>query len=202
MSDQNYKLKKHINYGYLYVDPTPSQEEIEAFYKNEFYSTERPNFNDSQLAVQQKDQDFYNFWRDFIIATVEQDAGKKINSFNCFDIGCGWGGLMRYAAEHYGVSCVGISISKEQTKWAREYFKDFPCEIEIIDYRDFKDDTGFDYVTCIEMTEHVGPKNYNIFYEKVHSLLKPQGKFLLQAIGSWSRDPQPDPWIDKYIFPL
>ena len=55
MPDQKYQLKKHASYGYLYVDPSPTQQEIESFYKNEFYSTQRPNFNDSQLAVQQKD---------------------------------------------------------------------------------------------------------------------------------------------------
>lgn len=117
------------------------------------------------------------------------------------DIGCGWGALMKYAALNYGVSCVGVSVSEEQTKWARESFADLDCRIEIVDYRDFEDEEKFDYITSIEMIEAVGPKNFKTYFKKVRSLLKDDGKVLTQAINAPGNKTTSDPWIDKYIFP-
>jgi len=119
MSDQKYQLKKHSQYGYFFVDPTPTPQEIESFYKNEFYSTQRPNFNDSQLAVQQKDQTFYNFWREFIIDTVEKDATRTIDSFNCFDIGCGWGETLRFL-QTKGANVFGVDPAIEAVSYCQE----------------------------------------------------------------------------------
>ncbi len=133
---------------------------------------------------------------DHVCKTLDLKPGKRL-----LDVGCGWGGLMKFASENYGIECVGISVSKEQTSWARESFGDLPCEITITDYRDFYDDAGFDYVTSIEMIEAVGPKNFHVFFKKMHSLLKTDGKFLLQAIVSAYDTPETNPWFDKYIFP-
>ena len=117
------------------------------------------------------------------------------------DIGCGWGGFMNYAAKNYGVSCVGLSISTEQTKWGREWCKDLPIEFVISDYREYKDQACFDHIISVEMLEHVGPKNYTDYFKKVHELLKPGGHFALQVIGTPLPNGQADPWLDKYIFP-
>lgn len=119
MSDQKYRLKKHSQYGYFFVDPTPTPQEIESFYKNEFYSTQRPNFNDSQLVVQQKDQSFYNFWREFIIDTVEKDAKRTIENFNCFDIGCGWGETLRFLKTK-GANVFGVDPAIEAVSYCQE----------------------------------------------------------------------------------
>ena len=117
------------------------------------------------------------------------------------DVGCGWGGLMRFAAMHYKVSCVGLSVSKEQTLYGREWCQGLPVEFIIADYRDYTDAEGFDHVSSIEMIEHVGQKNYRTYFEKIHELLKPGGTFMLQAIISPKKKPIADPWLDKYIFP-
>ncbi|GAB3112283.1 cyclopropane fatty acyl phospholipid synthase [Aestuariicella hydrocarbonica] len=115
------------------------------------------------------------------------------------DIGCGWGSLMGFAAEHYGVSCVGITISKEQARWAEERYKGLPLEFRLQDYRQLNE--RFDCIASIGMFEHVGRKNHRTFMEVVHRCLPEQGLFLLHTIGRNHRHGAADPWIDKYIFP-
>jgi cyclopropane-fatty-acyl-phospholipid synthase len=115
------------------------------------------------------------------------------------DIGCGWGGFAKFAAERYGVRVTGITLSKEQAALASEECRGLPVEIRIEDYRDT---TGeFDRVVSIGMFEHVGYKNYRTYMQKVHRLLKDDGLFLLHTIGTTKSVTTVDPWVDKYIFP-
>ena len=115
------------------------------------------------------------------------------------DIGCGWGSLMRFAAERYGVSCVGVTISKEQAEFGAERCKGLPVEFRLKDYREL--DERFDRIASVGMFEHVGPKNYRAYMEVAHRCLADDGLFLLHTIGKNRRNTAPDPWIDKYIFP-
>lgn len=115
------------------------------------------------------------------------------------DIGCGWGGLARFAAEQYGAEVVGITISQEQQKLARERCAGLPVTIELMDYRDLGG--RFDKVASVGMFEHVGPKNYPIYFDTVRRLLKDDGLFLLHTIGLCVTAPNNDAWIDRYIFP-
>jgi cyclopropane-fatty-acyl-phospholipid synthase len=115
------------------------------------------------------------------------------------DIGCGWGGLAEYAARHYGVSVLGVTISKEQQRLAIERCLGLPVTIELIDYRDLSG--SFDKIVSVGMFEHVGEKNYPVFFETVNRLLKDEGIFLLHTIGSDVTVVRTDPWIDRYIFP-
>jgi cyclopropane-fatty-acyl-phospholipid synthase len=117
------------------------------------------------------------------------------------DIGCGWGGSLKYAAEKYGVSGVGITVSKEQAELARVNCAGLPIEIQLLDYRDLRQQ--FDHIYSIGMFEHVGPKNYRGYLEVVRRCLKSGGRFLLHTIGSgrWSSKIDIDPWLEKYIFP-
>lgn len=117
------------------------------------------------------------------------------------DIGCGWGSFMKYAAQKYGVSCVGLTVSKEQTAWGRKSCEGLPIEFVITDYRDYVDEEKFDHIVSIEMIEAVGQKNLRTYFKKANELLKDGGTFMLQAIISPKRIPVADPWIDKYIFP-
>ena len=79
------------------------------------------------------------------------------------DIGCGWGGAAKYASENYGVEVVGVTVSVEQAKYAREFCKGLPVQIQVKDYRDIEG--TFDRVYSIGMFEHVGVKNYKRLYE-------------------------------------
>ncbi|SFQ98541.1 MULTISPECIES: cyclopropane fatty acyl phospholipid synthase [unclassified Enterobacter] len=115
------------------------------------------------------------------------------------DIGCGWGGLAQYMAQHYKVHVVGVTISAEQQKMAQARCKDLDVTILLQDYRDLNDQ--FDRIVSVGMFEHVGPKNYATYFEVVDRNLKPDGLFLLHTIGSNKTDHNVDPWINKYIFP-
>jgi cyclopropane-fatty-acyl-phospholipid synthase len=115
------------------------------------------------------------------------------------DIGCGWGSFCRYAAENYGVSVLGVTVSKEQYRYAKEFCRQLPVEIKLLDYRAIQG--SFDRICSIGMFEHVGPKNYRSYMKQVHGCLKKEGLFLLHTIGSNVSQYHPNPWIHKYIFP-
>jgi cyclopropane-fatty-acyl-phospholipid synthase len=114
------------------------------------------------------------------------------------EIGCGWGSFAQYAAKNYGVEVLGITISKEQQTLARERCEGLPVTIELMDYRDLEGQ--FDKIVSIGMFEHVGPKNYPIYFDCAMKLLKPEGLFLLHTIGIHATSLKVDPWIDRYIF--
>ncbi len=115
------------------------------------------------------------------------------------DIGCGWGSLAKYAAEHYGVEVVGVTVSQEQVELAREMCAGLPIDIRLQDYRDVND--KFDRVMSLGMFEHVGEKNYQTYMSVVNRCLKDEGLFLLHTIGNNTTTHSVDPWINKYIFP-
>ena len=116
------------------------------------------------------------------------------------DIGCGWGGLLKYAAKKYGITGVGITVSKEQAALARKNCVGLPIDIRIQDYRTLKE--KFDKVVSVGMIEHVGFKNYDTYMKVASDCLKDDGIFLLHTIGSNKTTRNSgDPWIDRYIFP-
>jgi len=115
------------------------------------------------------------------------------------NIGCGWGSLMGFAAERYGVSCVGVTVSKEQAKLGAARYKDQPIEFRLMDYRNLNEQ--FDCIASVGMFEHVGPKNYRTYMEVARRCLADGGLFLLHTIGKNHPSAAADPWIDKYIFP-
>lgn len=115
------------------------------------------------------------------------------------DIGFGWGGLARFAAENYGCTVTGINISRAQIAVAKEFCKGLPIKILEKDYRDL--DGEFSKIVSVGMFEHVGYKNYRTFMESVYNCLSNDGIFLLHTIGSNDSGINTDPWINKYIFP-
>ncbi len=115
------------------------------------------------------------------------------------EIGCGWGGLAKFAAERYGVKVLGITVSSEQQALAIERCQGLPVEIRLIDYRDLEG--SFDKIVSVGMFEHVGQKNYAEYFDIAHRLLSDQGIFLLHTIGSYVTVKKTDAWIDRYIFP-
>lgn len=127
---------------------------------------------------------------------------KKLNlrpGMKVLDIGCGWGEFPKYIAENYGVSVVGITVSTEQAKLAKEKCQNLPVDIKVKDYRDLSG--KFDRIVSIGMFEHVGYKNYREYMRTVDRLLVDDGLSLLHTIGGNSSVKATDPWINKYIFP-
>ena len=131
---------------------------------------------------------------DLICRKLGLQPGQRI-----LDIGCGWGGFVKYAVEKYDVSCVGITLSSEQIALCREICADLPIEIRFADYRDINE--TFDHIVSIGMFEHVGYKNYNQYMKVARRCLKDDGLFLLHTIGGNKSVISVDPWMDKYIFP-
>ncbi len=131
---------------------------------------------------------------DLICRKIGLRPGDRI-----LDIGCGWGGFPRYAAERYGASVMGITVSQKQVAFARELCAGLPVEIR---YQDYREVSGtFDHVVSIGMFEHVCYEHYRTYMSIVHRCLKDGGLFLLHTIGSNESKVTVDPWFGKYIFP-
>lgn len=131
---------------------------------------------------------------DLVCRKIGLRPGQRV-----LDIGCGWGGFAKFAAERYGAHVTGITVSKEQAQLATELCKGLPVEIRLQDYRDVNG--TFDHIFSLGMFEHVGYKNYRIFHEVVAKNLKDEGLFLLHTIAGPRSATGTDPWIHKYIFP-
>ena len=115
------------------------------------------------------------------------------------DIGCGWGGLAKFAVEKYDVNVTGVNISEQQIAFARDLCRHIPVQILECDYRLVEG--TFDKAVSVGMFEHVGPWNYRTFMETIREHLKEDGLFVLHTIGQTKSIPWSDPWITRYIFP-
>ena len=131
---------------------------------------------------------------DLICRKIGLRSGMKV-----LDIGCGWGGFAKYAAEKYGAKLHGITVSREQVEFGNNCCRCLDVKIELKDYRKVRE--KFDRIVSIGMFEHVGYKNYRTFMKVVHRCLKADGLFLLHTIGGNTSVSSTNPWIDKYIFP-
>jgi cyclopropane-fatty-acyl-phospholipid synthase len=126
------------------------------------------------------------------------------------DIGCGWGGLIRFAASRYGVRGTGVTLSSEQYRYAKEQalaenLAD-RVEFRLQDYRDIAGPASFDKIVSVGMYEHVGLANHRLYFETVARLLKPGGIFLNQGIVSGDPDarvkgPPGGEFVDRHVFP-
>lgn len=131
---------------------------------------------------------------DLIARKLELQPGMTV-----LDIGCGWGGAAYHMAKTYGVRVVGVTISKEQAALATERCAGLDVEIRLQDYREIED--KFDAIYSIGMFEHVGARNYAVYFQTAKQCLNPRGRFLLHTIGDHNSGPHIDPWVDRYIFP-
>jgi cyclopropane-fatty-acyl-phospholipid synthase len=131
---------------------------------------------------------------DLVFGKLGLAPGQRV-----LDVGCGWGGALRYAVEKYGVHGVGITVAREQVEYAQRAHAGLPVEIRLQDYRDL--DGTFDHIWSIGMFEHVGVSNYRRYMQVIRHCLAPGGRFLLHSIGSRRSTNHTDPWIDRYIFP-
>jgi cyclopropane-fatty-acyl-phospholipid synthase len=148
------------------------------------------------------------YWKD--AETLEAAQEQKLDlvcrklhlkpGMRLLDIGCGWGGLARFAAERYGVEVVGVTISREQLSLAKERCRELPVEIRLQDYRHINE--RFDRIVSVGMFEHVGYKNYRAFMAVADRCLNQGGLFLLHTIGGNKSVTTTEPWIKRYIFPI
>ena len=126
------------------------------------------------------------------------------------DVGCGWGGLARFAAREYGVKVFGITLSKEQLKLARERVKaeglQDKVDLQLLDYRDLPQDGRFDKIVSVGMFEHVGHANLREYCEILSRAVREGGLVMNHGITSKHTDGRQvgrgaGDFIDRYVFP-
>jgi cyclopropane-fatty-acyl-phospholipid synthase len=150
---------------------------------------------------------------DLICRKLRLKPGERL-----LDIGCGWGGLIMHAAEHYGVDATGITLSENQAAFARERIDkaglSHRCRVEIRDYRTLAESDGYDKISSVGMVEHVGLTHLPVYFASAFRALKPGGLFMNHGIVSLSEGRprsvgerifrkfwRADAFIDKYVFP-
>jgi cyclopropane-fatty-acyl-phospholipid synthase len=137
---------------------------------------------------------------DHVLRKLQIEKGQSV-----LDIGCGWGYLLLRAAEKYGATGLGVTLSKEQQKYATEEAKrrgiDKLVKFELLNYQDLlKRDKQYDRVVSVGILEHVGVGNHQQYFDVVNHTLKEGGISVLHSITHQKESPT-DAWIDKYIFP-
>ncbi|MCE6998033.1 class I SAM-dependent methyltransferase [Saccharothrix sp. S26] len=122
------------------------------------------------------------------------------------DVGCGWGGMVMHAAREYGVKALGVTLSRNQAEWAQKAIVEAGlsdlAEVRYLDYRDVRE-TGFDAVSSIGLTEHIGKAKLPGYFRSLYGKLKPGGRMLNHCI---TRPDNKQPartggFINRYVFP-
>jgi cyclopropane-fatty-acyl-phospholipid synthase len=131
---------------------------------------------------------------DLVCRKIGLRAGQRV-----LDLGCGWGAFAAFAAERYGATVVGYTVSKEQVAWAKQRYAGLPIDIRLDDYRNAEG--IFDAVVSIGLMEHVGHKNHRDYMKLAARCLGPGGIAFIHTIGGARARTQIDPWFEKYIFP-
>jgi cyclopropane-fatty-acyl-phospholipid synthase len=139
---------------------------------------------------------------ELVCRKLELSPGERL-----LDVGCGWGSLVIWAAEHYGVEARGVTLSRAQAEYAQRRIRDRGlerlCRVEHADYRDVDGAEAYDKIASVGLIEHVGRPNYPSYFAQLRRLLKPRGLLLNHGITHerhWKWTPQWE-FITSYVFP-
>ncbi len=137
---------------------------------------------------------------DLICRKLDLKPGDRL-----LDIGCGWGGMVRHAARHYGAKVLGVTLSREQATWAQQKIKeqglDDLAEVRFSDYRDVPEGE-FDAISSIGLTEHIGVKQYGDYFGFLQGKLRTGGRLLNHCITRPNnKTTTTGAFIDRYVFP-
>ena len=150
-------------------------------------------------------------------ATLEEAQASKFDlvarklglhqGMRLLDVGCGWGGMVMHAAREYGVQALGVTLSEQQASWGQQAIEKAGlsglAEVRHLDYRDVPE-TGFDAVSSIGLTEHIGMRQLPSYFSFLLGKLKPEGRLLNHCI---TRPDNTEPpvrqrgFINRYVFP-
>lgn len=136
---------------------------------------------------------------------VAQKLGL-IEGMRLLDVGCGWGGMVMHAAKTYGVQALGVTLSRQQAEWAQKAIADQGlselAEVRHGDYRDVTED-GFDAVSSIGLTEHIGRRALPAYFGFLFDKLRPRGRLLNHCITrpTTTERARAGGFIDRYVFP-
>ncbi len=138
---------------------------------------------------------------DLIARKLGLQSGMRL-----LDVGCGWGGMVMHAAQEYGVKALGVTLSKQQAAWAQQAISDRGlselAEVRHMDYRDIGE-VGFDAVSSIGLTEHIGTRQLPAYFSFLGGKLRPHGRMLNHCITrpETTIPPKAGKFIDRYVFP-
>jgi cyclopropane-fatty-acyl-phospholipid synthase len=138
---------------------------------------------------------------DLVARKLDLQPGMRL-----LDVGCGWGGMVRHAAKHYGVKALGVTLSRQQAEWAAKAIAEDGltdlAEVRFSDYRDVRE-REFDAVSSIGLTEHIGASNLGAYFRFLRSKLRPQGRLLNHCITRPTTTERVHirGFIDRYVFP-
>ena len=150
-------------------------------------------------------------------ATLEQAQEEKFDlvcrklglqpGMRLLDVGCGWGGMVLHAVRNYGVSAIGVTLSEQQALWGQQAIEEAgltgQATIRFMDYRDVPE-SGFDAVSSIGLTEHIGRANYPSYFSFLYGKLKPEGRMLNHTItrpNDSEVSHYQNGFINRYVFP-
>jgi cyclopropane-fatty-acyl-phospholipid synthase len=183
---------------------------------NEFYELwldQRMVYSCAYFAAPEEDIDTAQERKlDYVCRKLRLRPGERL-----LDLGCGWGGLVIHAAQHFGVDAFGITLSKEQADWAGRRIHELGlsgrCRVEHRDYRSVAAEAEsplgasngralYDKIACVGMFEHVGEANLLGCLRRTFDLLEPGGVFLFHGITRGYHFPLPEPsFVTRYVFP-
>ena len=122
---------------------------------------------------------------DLVCRKLRLQPGERL-----LDIGCGWGSLVVWAAERYGVLARGVTLSRAQAEYGQTWIRRLGLEerarVDHLDYRDLPRELRFDKIAAVGVIEHLGIGNYPDYFARVHELLAPGGLFLNHGIRQWA----------------
>lgn len=140
---------------------------------------------------------------EYICRKLRLHPGQRL-----LDIGCGWGGLVTYAAEHYGVDATGITLSQPQAELANARIEaaglSEKCRVQIQDYRQLEEREAYDVLVSVGMFEHVGAALLPTYFDRAYRLLRKGGVFLNHGIACCMADegrPNGTSFSQAYVFP-
>src|SRR2546430_2196342 len=139
---------------------------------------------------------------DLVCRKLRLEEGERL-----LDIGCGWGSLVVWAAERYGVLARGVTLSRAQAEYGQAWIRRLGLEerarVDHLDYRDLPRELRFDKIAAVGVIEHLGIGNYPDYFARVHELLAPGGLFLNHGITHekhWRRSSQTE-FLERHVFP-
>ena len=139
---------------------------------------------------------------DLVCRKLGLEPGQRL-----LDVGCGWGGMVRHAVKHYGVTALGVTLSRQQAEWAQKAIAEDGigdrAEVRHLDYRDVTE-SGFDAISSIGLTEHIGRKQLPSYFAHLYAKVKDGGRLLNHCIMRPTTQASPimrRGFINRYVFP-